>query len=276
MLAKENEGEKKKDAARVTADESLTAVSADLDKLTRMLGTCLSPVSRVNFASLYAVLALSLPFSRPFSRDLSLLSPVSSPMRIDIAEARAVAVQSVKWVFRRSPLALGDPPVWTLRLEPFARDTRKMEHREGEREREWDQNEGRGRPDIKRREQRDGEGGSERRRVRSFVSRGAEVGIQALLSGAPFLRVSRTLSSRRISYVKDSVPGTSLGPRALPYSSSASSSSSSSASASASFSLSSSSFSSSTCSSSTAAAPRPFSVSLLTFPPSLLPVPHHR
>lgn len=42
------------------------------------------------------------------------------------------------------------------------------------------------------------------RRARSFVSRGAEAGIQALLSGTPFLRVS-TLS-RRVSYVKDFLP----------------------------------------------------------------------
>lgn len=37
---------------RVSADESLSAISADLDKFTRMFGTCLSSVSRVNFASL--------------------------------------------------------------------------------------------------------------------------------------------------------------------------------------------------------------------------------
>lgn len=43
------------------------------------------------------------------------------------------------------------------------------------------------------------------RRARSFVSRGAEAGIQALLSGTPFLRVS-TLSSGRVSYVKDFLP----------------------------------------------------------------------
>lgn len=57
--------------SRVSADESLSAVSGDLDKLTRMLGTCLSPVSRVNFASLYAI-SLSLSSSSPFL--------VSSPM----------------------------------------------------------------------------------------------------------------------------------------------------------------------------------------------------
>lgn len=44
-----------------------------------------------------------------------------------------------------------------------------------------------------------------KRRARSFVSRGAEAGIQALLSGTPFLRVS-TLSSGRVSYVKDFLP----------------------------------------------------------------------
>jgi len=56
------EGDEKKKESQVSADESLVAVSDDLDKLTRMLGTCLSPVSRVNFASLYAI---SLSFS-PF------------------------------------------------------------------------------------------------------------------------------------------------------------------------------------------------------------------
>jgi len=76
-----------------------------------------------------------------------------------------------------------------------------------------------------------------KRRARSFVSRGAEAGIQALLSGTPFLRVS-TLSSGRVSYVKDFLPRS-------PSSSSSSSSSSTSSSSPA------------------AAAPRQFSVSFL-------------
>lgn len=70
-----------KGAARVTADESLSAVSANLDKLTRMLETCLSPVSRVNFASLYAPLSFSAhPFS-PHLRciDIAEVSRISPP-----------------------------------------------------------------------------------------------------------------------------------------------------------------------------------------------------
>lgn len=102
--------------SRVSADESLLAVSDDLDKLTRMLGTCLSPVSRVNFASLYAI-SLSFSFS-----SLSRLIVDAS-----ISRKCGAAVRSVKWDFRRSLALRGDgtttvdPPVWTPHVVHLAR-----------------------------------------------------------------------------------------------------------------------------------------------------------
>lgn len=83
--------------SRVSTDESLLAVSDDLDRLTRMLGTCLSPVSRVNFASLYAI-SLSFSFS-----SLSRLIVDAS-----ISRKCGAAVRSLKWDFRQSFALCGE------------------------------------------------------------------------------------------------------------------------------------------------------------------------
>lgn len=110
--AKETKRKRSTVSASLSADESLSAVSDDLDKLTRMLGTCLSPVSRVNFASLYVI---SLSF---FLVDAS------------ISRKCGAAVRSVKWATfvdrpSRSGRTTVDPAIWIPRVVPFAKKVRE-------------------------------------------------------------------------------------------------------------------------------------------------------
>lgn len=106
----------KETRSRVSIDESLLAVSDDLDRLTRMLGTCLSPVSRVNFASLYAI-SLSFSFS-----SLSRLIVDAS-----ISRKCGAAVRSVKWDFRQSFALCGerDDDGGPSRLDPSCGPSRE-------------------------------------------------------------------------------------------------------------------------------------------------------
>lgn len=139
------------------------AISADLDKFTRMLRTCLSPVSRVNFVSLSRLSPPPFLAFSPYYRC------------IDIAEVRRSGGLNGTFVdppHGRVGLGDGTDP---LPRKAENRRTRKETCRETNRKRS-------------ERMKREGE-----RRAHSFVSRGAEAGIQALLSGTPILRVSDSL-----------------------------------------------------------------------------------
>jgi len=120
------EGDEEKKESRVSTDESLSAVSDDLDKLTRMLGTCLSPVSRVNFASLYAI-SLSFSFS-PFLASSSMHRYRGSAAPLSEALNGTFVDPSRSGRGTGNGTTTVDLPVWTSHVIPFAR---KGESEEG-------------------------------------------------------------------------------------------------------------------------------------------------
>lgn len=93
------------------------AVSDDLDKLTRMLGTCLSPVSRVNFASLCAI-SLSFSFS-PFPASTSMhryrgsAAPLSGALNGTFVDPSCSLGGREGWGGGGYGTTTVDPAVWT-------------------------------------------------------------------------------------------------------------------------------------------------------------------